>query len=73
MEKQLKYPNGSFIEWCEEYYKVIDNFHDHSAMVMDMGGDISRNFYFEYQGEVARLLTNEDEIVKAEGYLAGIK
>ena len=44
--KNLIYPIGSFISWCDDYYKVLQNSSDYSATVVDMGGDESRNFYF---------------------------
>lgn len=66
----LKYPVGSFINFCDEYYKVLENYSDHSAKVIDMGKDICRNFYFNYQGEQCVLITDEKLIKELESILA---
>jgi hypothetical protein len=57
--KNLKYPEGSIVSYCDEYYKIITNYNDHSATVMDTAGDVSRNFYFSFCGEDAVLITDE--------------
>jgi hypothetical protein len=67
--KDLKYPEGSIIMWCDEYYKVIRNSCDWSGSVMDTIGDVISNFYFKYQGEEAILITNKDEIKKVENWI----
>lgn len=59
--RKLKYPIGCFILWCNEYYKVLENYSDYSAKVVDMGGDIITNFDFEY-GEQAQLVTDSEKI-----------
>lgn len=46
--KELKYPEGSIISWCDEYYKVIKNSNDWSGIVMDAGGD-KLHFYFSFR------------------------
>ena len=58
----VKYPVGSFIFWCDEYYKVLENYHDHSGKVMDMGKTICNSFYFKAYGEEASLVTDVDKI-----------
>lgn len=61
---KFKYPEGSFITWCDEYYKIIKNHSDYSATVMDMSGDICRNFYFKLYGEEAILIKNNDPLIQ---------
>lgn len=66
---ELKYPVGSFIKWCGEYLKVLSNNTDYVGKVQDMGGDIISNFYFKYQGEEAKLITDEKEISELSSIL----
>jgi len=70
--KELKYPNGSFISYCDEYYKILQNSSDYSATVLDMGGDECRNFYFKAYGETAQLITDKDKIKELDSYLESV-
>lgn len=66
---KLKYPEGSIISWCDEYYKVIRNMSDWSGSVMDAAGDISSNFYFSFQNEDAVLITDKTIIQEVNGWI----
>jgi len=65
----LRYSIGNFITWCGENYKVLDNYNDFSGTVMDMSGNIINNFYFEYLGEIAEVITDKDKIIEIEKHL----
>lgn len=69
MHKELKYPVGCFIEWCDEYYKVLSNYSDRSGKVVDMGGDVDTNFYFNYGNEPATVITDTSKIKELENCL----
>lgn len=56
MDKQLKYPVGCKISWCNEEFKVLENYSDHSGKVKQ-GNDIIGDFYFSYQGEEAVVIS----------------
>ena len=70
--RELKYPIDNFISYCDEYYKVLDNFSDHSATVVDMGGDEVRNFYFQAYGETAQLVMDEKIIIELNKHLKSV-
>lgn len=70
---KLKFPKGSFIEFCGEYFKVIENYGDYSGRVMDFDGIVSKNFYFDYAGEKAELITDEKKIKELKSYMKQIK
>lgn len=72
MSTELKYPIGSFIKWCDEYYKVLSNYSDWSGTVVDMGGDVDSGFYFKYQGEVAELIADQQKINELELHLKSL-
>jgi hypothetical protein len=67
----LQYPIGSFISWCDEYYKVIENISDYSGVVMDMAGDKAK-FYFEYGGEKAVRIDDKDKIKELRRHLSSV-
>ena len=69
MSRKLKYPEGSFVKWCDEYYKIVSNTSDWMAKVMDMSGDIINGFYFDYAGETSELITDKQKIKELEGLL----
>ncbi|HHT98035.1 MAG TPA: hypothetical protein GXZ90_09115 [Clostridiales bacterium] len=69
IKNELKYPEGSYIKWGNEYLKVINNISDYTGTVMDMCGDIIHNFYFNYAGDVAELITDENKISELENFI----
>jgi len=69
----LRFPEGSFIKWNGEYYKVIENDSDFKATVMDMTGNKIKPFYFsiEYSGDLqSSLIKDESKIQELEQYLS---
>lgn len=68
LEKELEYPVGSFIIWCDEYYKVCTNTNDYAGIVKDMCGDKVR-FYFNFGGEKAKKITDSNLIKELENIL----
>jgi len=70
--KELKYPNGSFISYCDEYYKILQNSSDYSATVLDMGGDECRNFYFKAYGETSQLITDKKKTDELNNLLESV-
>jgi hypothetical protein len=69
MSKQLEYPIGSFISWCDDYYKVKSNTDDYKGMVIDMSGDLMK-FYFDFKGEKAQLITDINKIKELQEMLS---
>lgn len=68
MSKQLEYPIGSFISWCDDYYKIKSNNGDYKGVVMDMSGDLQQ-FWFDFEGEKAKLITDENKIKELQELL----
>ena len=60
--KQQTYPENTYIQWCDEHYKIIENFDDISATVMDTTGLKISDFHFIYQDTIALRVVEEDEI-----------
>lgn len=70
--EELKYPVGSIISWCDDYFKVIKNSSDYSGTVVDTANETSK-LYFEFAGESAILIKDEDKIRQVEGLIQKAK
>lgn len=68
---KLKYPEGSIISYCDEYFKVLRNNSDYSGRVIDVGRTEINNFYFKYAGEESILIDDENKIMEIENWIQG--
>ena len=58
----IKYPEGCYIEWCGETFKVIRNNDDCWGAVLDPSGFANKRFHFTYDGEEALRIDDKDKI-----------
>lgn len=51
------FKRGDTIEWMWELYRVLDNYGTYGTVVEIGSGDAINHFYWEFMGEVAKLVT----------------
>ncbi|WP_139125055.1 hypothetical protein [Bacillus solimangrovi] len=57
-----KFKEGHFILLGDEYFKILENYWDKCAKVVDKEGTIIGSFYFQYGDEMAQIVTDEQKI-----------
>jgi len=66
---------GDMIEWCDEYYFVLEANSQNSGKVTDIDGNITNRFYFDFQGEKSKIILKNSIIKRLinEGYFISEK